>query len=193
MDWVSADSRAAIAEAVVATWASAWLTSNLPLCVTVDGMSARWQASSDLLETVKGSFGSGREESVFMTCVEPRLLVLDDMGTEHQTDWTRSVIYRLVEKRLCRLHFTFITTTLQPEEWWNIDARLASRLSLFRQVACSSDDDLRRTEAARAHVGGGVTDTFIDRGTASFPVAESEGAGGPSSLVCGPPERRVSP
>jgi DNA replication protein DnaC len=128
--------------------------------VTVDGLSVRWESSIELLERVKRSFGTGREDDVFGTFVAPKVLILDDLGTEQGTEWSRTVVYRLVEKRLSLLHFTFITTTVPPEEWWNIDPRLASRFSLFKQVACSSDDDLRRSPAARAHVGGAVAEAF---------------------------------
>ena len=140
--------------------ASAWLTFALAGFVTLKGLSARWESSLELLDRVKRSFGTGHEADVFESFVEPKLLVLDDLGTEQGTEWSRTVIYRLVEKRLCELHFTFITTTVQPEQWWNLDPRLASRFSLFKQVACSSDDDLRRSEAARAHVGGAVAEAF---------------------------------
>ena len=57
---------------------------------------------------------------------ESGLLIIDDAGAEHQTDWTAAFLMDLLNWRLGR--WTIMTTNLSPSQWSARDHRIASRL-----------------------------------------------------------------
>lgn len=54
------------------------------------------------------------------------LLILDDIGAEHQTAAMISKLVRLMESRLRK--WTILTTNLDPNAWRERDARISSRI-----------------------------------------------------------------
>lgn len=52
-----------------------------------------------LLGDLKATFGSGTTEDLLSRYIDCDLLVLDDIGAEQVTDWSASMLYRLVNER----------------------------------------------------------------------------------------------
>ena len=55
-------------------------------------------------------------------------LVLDDLGAEKPSEWSRSVLYNIINRRYLDCLQTVITTNLTHEELAGFDDRIASRL-----------------------------------------------------------------
>ncbi len=70
--------------------------------------------------------------------------MLDDMGTENITDWTRSVLYELLDKRMRNEQQFIITTNLSLKDIAErIDPRLSSRFSEYCEVITVEGNDRR--------------------------------------------------
>jgi len=71
-------------------------------------------------------------------------LVLDDLGVGNWTDWTRGVVYQLINKRYEDCKQTIITTNLTlPEIADKIDDRIASRISGMGKIMTLGKKDWR--------------------------------------------------
>ena len=72
------------------------------------------------------------------------LLILDDIGAEHQTSAMISKLCRLMESRLRK--WTIITTNLSPADWRDRDSRISSRLIRDgnRHLQCETTDFANR-------------------------------------------------
>ena len=68
------------------------------------------------------------------------LLILDDIGAEHQTSPTAGLLHGLLHPRLGKR--TVITTNHSPDHWQTVDARIASRIirSNNKHVCCVTAD-----------------------------------------------------
>jgi DNA replication protein DnaC len=68
------------------------------------------------------------------------LLLLDDIGAEHQTGAMLGRLSRILDSRLRK--WTIITSNLSPDDWMERDARISSRLirNGSRQVCCETTD-----------------------------------------------------
>ncbi|MDV2988550.1 MAG: ATP-binding protein [Dehalogenimonas sp.] len=65
------------------------------------------------------------------------LLVLDDLGTENSTPWTRSKLQEIIDERYEAGRLTVVTTNLRPSQ---MDARVMSRLSEGVWVLLEGED-----------------------------------------------------
>ena len=79
------------------------------------------------------------------------IVLIDDLGAEHSTDWTRERVYSLINSRTQSRKLTFVTTNLTPAE---LDRRLgaatASRLvRLCADVPMTPTSDYRALQAER--------------------------------------------
>jgi DNA replication protein DnaC len=76
----------------------------------------------------------------FAFAEEAGLLVIDDIGAEHQTPAMLTKLCRLLESRLRR--WTILTTNLSPDDWQERDARISSRIIRdgSRHVRCETTD-----------------------------------------------------
>jgi DNA replication protein DnaC len=79
------------------------------------------------------------------------IVLVDDLGAEHATDWTRERVYSLINGRSQSRKLTFVTTNLKPAE---LDRRLggatASRLvKLCADVPLTPSSDYRALQAER--------------------------------------------
>ena len=75
--------------------------------------TARLIPTSDLLEEIKATFdgrGSGSATEVLDRYAAYDLLVLDDLGKEIPTDWVRSKLYSLVNRRYNACRATVVTS-----------------------------------------------------------------------------------
>lgn len=79
-----------------------------------------------------------------------RLLVIDDLGAEHATPWTRERIYGLVNQRDQDGQLTVVTTNLAPKELRDrVGAATASRLTkICADVALEPRTDYRALQAS---------------------------------------------
>ena len=70
---------------------------------------------SRILAIIKDSFdkhGETSEMEILNTIAEASLLILDDLGTEHQTNWTSRMLYQIIDTRERASKPTIITTNL---------------------------------------------------------------------------------
>jgi DNA replication protein DnaC len=89
-------------------------------------VNSRFWPVIDLLERYRQAYQS--EETLEKIDTELRrvpLLVLDDLGAEKGTDWTRERLYSLINARYNDLAPTLVTTNIDPGLF---DERIASRL-----------------------------------------------------------------
>lgn len=76
------------------------------------------------------SAASKDEEQVMSGYSWVDLLVIDDLGAEKVTDWSRQLLYLLIDRRYRNGKQTIITTNLTPSQLAEtIDARIVSRLA----------------------------------------------------------------
>lgn len=68
------------------------------------------------------------------------ILILDDVGAEHQTAAMLSKLCRLMESRLRK--WTILTTNLSPADWQQRDSRISSRIIRDgnRHLRCETTD-----------------------------------------------------
>lgn len=65
------------------------------------------------------------------------LLVLDDLGAEHTTDWARGQVFKLVDYRYANRLPLVVTSNSNPEKWGD---RLASRVLRGTVLSCEGGD-----------------------------------------------------
>lgn len=105
---------------------------------------------ADMLLNIRRCFDYGKSETELLESYQRHsLLVLDDLGAENMTEWTRSVLYEMIDRRI-RLGRQFIVTTnLSLEEIAiRIDTRLASRLAGFCVALNAAGEDRRMRRIA---------------------------------------------
>lgn len=84
------------------------------------------------------------------------LLIIDDLGTEEDTKWTRSMIYQIIEKRNTVNLPVIITTNISMKELKErYDDRTYSRLSSMCSFIRNTGNDIRKIK------GKEKTDRFI--------------------------------
>lgn len=72
------------------------------------GVPVRFGSFLELLECMKKSFGSA--DDLGKELIEVPLLVIDDLGKERQSEWSGSVLYRVINGRYERYAPVIITT-----------------------------------------------------------------------------------
>ena len=114
----------------------------------ITGMHVRYTEAEGLLGKMKAAMG--REDDSADRVYEswgtaPSLLVLDDLGTEQHTEYSRTVLENLLSWRLVRLRPTVVTTNTGLEDYSN---RLKSRLHDKGRVTVVKLDgaDMRPTQ-----------------------------------------------
>ena len=71
----------------------------------------------------------GKTESLIREFQKCSLLIIDDFGTEKETDWTAETIYKIINYRYEELKPIIITTNSNIKEFFDyFDERLASRI-----------------------------------------------------------------
>jgi DNA replication protein DnaC len=89
------------------------------------GIETLFLTMDDLLGRIKRTYdGAGSEQGVMDELAEVPLLVLDDLGVEMPTDWARTRVYTLVNRRWLEQRSLVVTTNLDPGE---LEARLGTR------------------------------------------------------------------
>lgn len=82
-----------------------------------------WNVPS-LLEALKAAYdGQGTATEILRDAHNATLLVLDDLGSEKPTEWTRNILYELINSRMENVLPTIVTSNYAPD-----DRRLADML-----------------------------------------------------------------
>lgn len=89
------------------------LDNMLPIiCVNIDSLLNR-------IKETYNSWGKEAEEDVLKTLCNADLLIIDDLGTEQNTDWTKTKIYNILDSRYRNGLPLIITTNLSIQELEN--------------------------------------------------------------------------
>jgi len=112
--------------------------------------SIGWVTVSYFLAQIKATFSQGSRLNsldILHDYMDPKCLILDDLGSEKNSEFTLSEIYLLVSERINHCKKTIITTNLTLGDIELLDSRLASRLAGFKTVKLP-DVDRRITRGA---------------------------------------------
>jgi DNA replication protein DnaC len=104
-----------------------------------------WNTTS-LYRRIQSLFNNQSSESddIIEECENAHLLILDDVGAEKPSEWTRATFYDLLNFRIDELQPTILTSNLKLSEIEEIlGSRVASRLSdrrCFTKIVISAPD-----------------------------------------------------
>ena len=86
--------------------------------------------SSEFFFELKGAFNNaGEEEKLMLEWSISEWLVIDDIGSEKVSDWSRQMLYLLIDRRYRNMMPTIITSNLTLKQLSEqIDDRIASRI-----------------------------------------------------------------
>ena len=119
-----------------------------PECVPI------FRSASDLYDELKSTFSgttASTTNGVMGDYTKAVCLILDDVGAEQITDWKRSILYTLIDRRYRSMRQTIITSNLSLDEIaQKIDDRIASRLVEMGPVFSLTGEDYRITIARSA-------------------------------------------
>lgn len=118
-------------------------------CLRAGDQAVMFFVVSELVRQLKEEFDTGIR-ILDGKLRDARLLVLDDVFAERETEWARATILDLLHFRHAAAAATILTTNLTPGQIGALDARTASRLDEGYQVQTTKRDyrGKRRTEAA---------------------------------------------
>ncbi|MCV4290871.1 ATP-binding protein [Pseudomonas capsici] len=95
------------------------------------GATARYTTASEIIMSVKETFGRRErvESEVYADLHGPDLLVIDEIGVQHGSDFERQVLFEVINGRYCRLLPTILISNLNLAEVRNfIGDRVIDRL-----------------------------------------------------------------
>ncbi len=97
--------------------------------------------------------GAGWTAGDVQDLVDAPLLVLDDLGTEHGSEWARSILLGLIDGRYSNDRPTLITTNLNLQRLAAVvDDRTASRLAEGRIIKLDGSDRRLQTKNRRGEI-----------------------------------------
>ncbi len=90
----------------------------------------KFLSAPDLFLELKDGFDKGiSEQDILQRYESSKLLLVDDLGAEKVTDWSRQVFYTLIDRRYRNVLPTILTSNLGLDEVAEkIDDRIASRI-----------------------------------------------------------------
>lgn len=99
----------------------------------------------NLLDMLRSGYDNGDYNELMDLAVTCDLLVLDDIGTEKQSDWTYEKVFQIIDDRYNAMRPSVFVTNLDPRD---LDMRVSSRLLDRRvsQVLPMYGDDYRQKE-----------------------------------------------
>jgi DNA replication protein DnaC len=108
-------------------------------------------STGELLLQLKQAFSSNQSEDSVLTQYDGYpLLVLDDLGAEKLSDWTRSVFYILIDRIYRNMTQMILTSNLSLVDIVKaMDARIASRIGEMASMVKLDGKDRRMTNAAQ--------------------------------------------
>lgn len=93
------------------------------------GHTALYRSTPDLMDDLRATFSADADSTItdiFEHTKNTPILVLDDIGIQSDTAWTREKLDQLITYRFKQELPTVLVTTVQPESW---DERLKNRIS----------------------------------------------------------------
>jgi len=110
-------------------------------------VSYRFLPTSELMLELKASFSRDGEKGVLDHHRKPTVLVLDDIGAEKVSDWSRQMFYTLIDRRYRDMSITIITSNLSLAKISElIDDRISSRIPEMCEVVHLTGPDKRVTK-----------------------------------------------
>lgn len=98
----------------------------------------------ELFLELKDSFAGAGEKPVLDKYTAPSVLLIDDVGAEKISDWSRQIFYTLIDRRYVNMKPTIITSNLSMAEFAEkFDDRVASRIADMGEVITLSGKDRR--------------------------------------------------
>ncbi len=119
------------------------LSLSIAKVVIEKGYSAVYGSVPDLIRKIKDSnFGQSEEEGdVLQTLMECDLLVLDDLGAEHESKYNVSCLYDIINSRINNRKPTIVSTNFSIAEIKErYSDRITSRLLSMKCMVFSGDD-----------------------------------------------------
>lgn len=110
------------------------------------GHRAVFVPAAELLMDLRRAYdGESTESDVMAIYSNAEVLLLDDLGAERVTEWTKQVFYVLINRRYNAMRSTIVTTNLTPAQLGDVfDQRVVSRLTGMCRVVGIVGDDWRR-------------------------------------------------
>lgn len=101
-----------------------------------DGHDGRYANVPTVFDSIRASFNAeGDREDIAADLMRAEVLVLDDLGTEHITDWVTEQLYLIINSRYNDMLATIITTNLTTTQLeQRYDARIMSRICEMCQL-----------------------------------------------------------
>ena len=102
-----------------------------------------------LIQDIKNSFDSGTTEHIIYPLQQSNWIVMDDLGAEYPTPWTRMIFYLIINERYEWGRTTVVTSNLslkQLKTAYSDDPRIPSRLSEMCTVIQIPGKDKRITK-----------------------------------------------
>lgn len=104
----------------------------------------RFLSAVELFLELKESFKGDGEKSILDKYTRPYVLLIDDIGAEKVTDWSRQVFYTLIDRRYVNMKPTIITSNLSMAEFAEkFDDRVASRIADMGEIITLTGKDRR--------------------------------------------------
>lgn len=104
---------------------------------------------AELLLNIRKTFNGGDStEADLISCYSsPDLLVIDDLGAEKATDWARTTLYVIIDRRDREMMPTIVTSNSSLQQIAvNFCGRIASRLSNSKVIEINMPDYRRKRD-----------------------------------------------
>lgn len=119
------------------------LATTIALHVMQQGYTAKYVSCAAIYDQLKAGFGSS--DGLLDSMTETGLLILDDVGKERVTEWTESVLFRIVNERYEKCRPIIITSNLgidniKARYTWSGDAIVSRIFEICRAILLSGPD-----------------------------------------------------
>ncbi len=126
-------------------------------CALEDGYCAAYWCVPQMLEMLMPGGDEAEQQMILDKALLSRVLLLDDLGAEKSSEWTRKELTIILDSRWRENRPTIITTNLLPDEELRRDCgdRSYSRLMSdhYQVVSVTAKDYRRQAEPARRAAG----------------------------------------
>lgn len=99
-----------------------------------DKYNAAWAETASFISEIKDTFNDGNklsENQIINKYSKYKLLVMDDLGVEKNSEWSASMLCQLINNRINNNNITIVTSNKTLAELSEYNERLASRLGGF--------------------------------------------------------------
>lgn len=126
------------------------LVALLKAYIVKSGNTARFYSFGEIVRQIKDSIAMARYTDVYEEFARCPLLVIDDLGTENSTDFTKEFLYNLINDRYNAMLPILVTTNLTDKELAAAySLRTVSRLTEMCKVETIKGDDRRKKKVAQ--------------------------------------------